>query len=228
MTNRGLFACVLLLSAPAGCAYSNYQSAKMMPAGNSQLGVAVSSYGYQSELSGDEEAVEIFGSHAMSDKLELGGKFVWFAIEDNNSFDFLVVPKYSLIPDKLALIVPAGLILVTGDDGGGTETDNAWMVLPGVVYTLPLGEFFELDLAGKPALFFEDDFSDYNIGVAANVGVRFSQPGQRWALFPEIGVMWDDDLENNDDYFLHFGLAFTWQLGQMQAAPAAAAPAPPP
>jgi hypothetical protein len=115
MTNRGLFVCVLLLSAPAGCAISNYQSAKMMPAGNTQLGAAISSYGYQTDSgSGDTEAVELFGSHAMSDKLELGGKFVFFNIDDNSTFNFLVVPKYSLIPDKLALIIPAGLILVTG------------------------------------------------------------------------------------------------------------------
>jgi hypothetical protein len=229
MTNRGMVLSVLLLSAPAGCAYSNYQSAKMMPTGNTQLGVAISSYGYQSDVSGDEEAIELFGSHAMSDKFEIGGKFVWFTIEDNQSFDFLVVPKYSLIPDKLALIVPAGLILVTGDGGGGTtETDNAWMVLPGVVYTLPLSEYFELDLSGKPALFFEDDFGDYNVGVAANVGVRVTPPGQRWAVFPEVGVMWDDDLDNNDDYFLQFGLAFTWELGQIRQPATATAQAAPP
>jgi hypothetical protein len=102
------------------------------------------------------------------------------------------------------------------------------MILPGVVYSMPLSEYFELDLAGKPTVLLEDDFSDYDIGVAANVGVRFSQPGQRWAVFPEVGVMWNDDFDSNDDYVLHFGLAFTWQLGPMQAAPAAAAPAPPP
>jgi hypothetical protein len=213
----------ILLLCVSGCAYSNFQSARLLPAGSTSVGGAVSFYGYQGDFSGDEEAVELFGSYGMSDKFELGGKFAWFAIEDNDTFDVLVVPKYALIPDKLALTIPAGIILGTGDD-----TDNAWMVLPGVVYSIPLAEYFELNLSGKPAFFFQDDFSDYNVAVAGNIGVRVAQPGQRWAIFPEIGVMWDDDLEEDDDYLLHIGLAFTWQLGPAPAAPAPAPAAPGP
>lgn len=223
-TRAAAVALVALLVPAAGCAYSNYQSARMLPTGGTSVGAAISQYGIQGgDVSGDEEAVEVMASHGISDKVELGGKLAWFLIEDADSFNFLFVPKLSLIPDQLALTVPAGLILVTGDASDGDDT--AWLLMPTVVFSQVLSEYFELDLAAKPVIGFENDFGDSDVAFAANVGVRVTPPGQRWGLHPEIGIMWDDDMGDEGDYYLQLGLAFVYELGPARAsAPAAAAP----
>jgi len=211
-----------LLSAQAGCAYSSYQSARMLPRGGTELAAAVTQYGFQGEGGADEEAFEVMATHGVSDQLELGGKVTWFTIDNADTFDFLFVPKYSLIPDTLAVTVPAGLILVTGD----SSNDNAWLLMPGLLYSRVLNEYFELHLAGKPVVEFSDNFDDYQISAAANIGIRLTPPGQRWALHPEVGIFWDEDFgsDGNPDYGLAIGFAFVYLLGPDRATAPAPAP----
>jgi hypothetical protein len=198
-----------------GCAYSNFQTAKMLPPGGTSVTAALSSYGLQAdEGGGDEEALEVIVSHGMNEKLELGGKLTWFTIEDADSFNALVIPKYSLVPDTLALAIPAGLVIVTGDN----DSDNGWLLMPGLIYTRTLNEYFELDAAAKPVIQLADDFSDNNTSFALNLGVRLTPPGQRWAIFPEVGFMFDDDLD--EGYYLHFGIGVSFETGPERAAAA--------
>jgi hypothetical protein len=236
MRTRGVYRAVIIalvaLLAPAGCAFSSYQRAPMLPAGATQVGLAVNSYEFHADGgSGGSESVEVMGSYGINDKFELGGKFAWFNEMDTNLFNLLVSPKLSLVPNVLALTAQSGVLLSDGDGA-----DNAWLSMPGVVFTQRLSDMFELDLTGKAVLGFSDNFDDYNIAGAINAGLRLSLPGQAWAVMPEIGVLYDDDSQDtggSTGYFLQLGFAFTYQFGGVQPAPPKTtapppAPMPPP
>ncbi len=212
--------CVLAAAAMMGCSFSNYQSAKMLPRGGTSVTGAFSFYSYdEGDGSADDEAIEIIASHGLTEQVELGGKLVWFTVEEGNAFNFLAVPKISLLPDRLALTIPAGMIVIEGMD----DVDNAWMATPGLVFTQTLSPDFDLDVAAKPVFTFEDNFDDYNVAAAINIAIRLSPAGSAWALHPEFGLMYDDDSEGpsgDTGYFMQIGFAFTYEILPQGAAPA--------
>jgi hypothetical protein len=225
---RATLVALVALSAAAGCAHSNYQTAKMLPPGGAQIGAAVNSYGYHADDgSADTEGFEAMGSYGISDQFELGGKFAYMGEEGVDAFNILLAPKFSLIPDKLAITAQTGIVLLTGDD----EVENIWLTMPGVVFTHTFSPMFDLTVNPKLVLTFADDFDDSNFAVGTNLGLRFAPEGQRWSITPEIGFLYDDDaIEEENGYFLQIGLGFSWQLGDLgpRAAPPPPPQAPPP
>src|SRR4029079_18439584 len=95
----------------------------------------------------------------------------------------------------------------------------------GIVYTMPVGEGTEVNLAAKAVLEIKDDFSDSNLAGALNIGFRWTLPGTRVSAFPEVGLLLDNDEVGTDNhgYFIQIGLAIQLDLGP-QAPPAAATP----
>jgi serine/threonine protein kinase len=167
---------VLALSTPAGCAYSSYQSAKMLPAGATRVGGALNNYGYYE--SGDNVStggIEAMVSHGVSDSFALGGKLAWSNQMDVNAFNILVAPKLSLKPDVLAFTAQSGIVLFSGDG----SSENIWSTMPGVVFTHSFTSKLDLDVAGKLVLMFSDNFDDHN--VAGSPRCRRGRSGPRSA-----------------------------------------------
>ena len=231
-------ALVLSCALIGACSFSSYQSARMLPQGASSVGIAVNSYSYNVEgESPDDESIEVMASHGISDTVEIGGKIAWFSGDGYDVLNFLATPKVSIIPNQLAFVAPTGFILFSIEESGINDSENIWMTTPGVVYTMGIANDFVLDLTGKLVALFQDDFDDYNIAGAANVGFRFAPAGQAWSVGPEIGFMYDEDSIDEDDtgYFLQFGLGFHYQFGATNSAtpssalpPPGGAPPPPP
>jgi hypothetical protein len=211
----------------AGCAYSSYQSAKIMPQGGTSVTGAVTQYGYHGDMSQNETAFELMGSHAVTDAFELGGKFSFFSDEGVRSYNLLVAPKVGIIPAQLAFTAPTGMVLFTSEEDIGDDTENLWMTQPGLVFSVPFNPFVELDLAGKWVMMFSDDLSENNGAVAANAGVRFTLPNTTMSVMPEVGVLWDNDEydTNETEYFLQIGFAFSYEFLPPGAMMPAAAPA---
>ena len=166
------------------------------------------------------------GAYGISDKFELGGKFTWMGEMGTDVFNFLVAPKISLIPEKLAVTAQTGLILVNSDGDTGGELNNAWLTMPGVVFTHSFSSMIDLTVNPKAVLTFSDNFDEYNVAGGVNLAVRLAPAGERWSVMPEVGFLYDDDTDGTlgGGYFLQIGLGFSWQLGDL--GPAAPAPAP--
>jgi hypothetical protein len=217
------------LSAAAGCSFSSFHTAKMLPQGATRVGGGINIYSFRGDGgSVDTNGYEVTASHGFSDKLELGGKFM-FARESStgdgsvNFFNLLLAPKVSLIPDQLAFTAESGIVLASSSDET-TDVNNIWHAMPGVVFTQTLNPQFDLNVAGKLVLQFEDDFDDYNVAVATNIGLRFLIPDTSVAIFPELGLMYEDD-NSEDGYFMQLGFAVQYTFGGPPAAPPPA-PAP--
>jgi hypothetical protein len=218
MQNMGA-SLVAALVVASGCAFSSYQTAKNLPAGNTRLGVAINQYGVQAEGGGgDTEGFEAMGAYGISDQFELGGKVAYMSEEGADIFNVLLTPKIAITPGVLAVVAQTGMVIVSADEDDD-ELNNAWLTMPGIVYTHQFNQDLGLDVTAKVIAAFQDDFDDYNLGGGANIGVRITPGGSRWAIVPEFGFMYDDDADDLDvDWFSQFGLAFTYELG----------PAPPP
>jgi hypothetical protein len=227
MLTRGVSCAAIValvaLSASAGCAFSSYQTAKMLPQGGTRVGAGISNYSYHVDGdSGDSTAFEFTGSHGLMPNFELGAKFGFFSEQDSQFYNLLLSPKLSLIPDVLALTAQTGIMFADADDA-----DNIWLTMPGVIYTYALSDQAELDLTAKLMAQFADDFSENNFAGALNFGFRWTPPGHRFSLFPEIGFAYDDDaLDEGGDtgYFIQFGFAFQFDFGPQAAPPPAQQP----
>ena len=222
---------LVALSASAGCSFSSFHTAKMLPQGATRVGGGINIYSFRGDGgSVDTNGYEVTASHGFSDKLELGGKFM-FAREASpgegsvNFFNLMVAPKLSLIPEVLAFTAESGIIMASSSDDS-VDVNNIWQTMPGVVFTQTLNEQFDLNVAGKLVLQFEDDFGDYNMAIATNVGLRFLIPDTNVVIFPELGIMYEDD-NTEDGYFMQLGFAVQYTFGAPAALPPPApAPAP--
>ncbi len=200
----------------------------MLPQGTTRVTGALSSY--HASFDGDdfgEPGYEVLAMHGLSDKLELGGKFAYFDVgfgdDDMNIFHLMAIPKVSLIPDQLAVVVPVGLM--TSDEDGA---NNVYQVIPGVVYSQQLNPDFEVDVTGHTLILINDEFDDTLHYFGANIGLQLSPGGAAWAIHPEFGLLIPvGDAAGEEgggggglapDYFFHFGFAFHYRFGGAQAA----------
>jgi hypothetical protein len=237
MSTRGITRAALValvaLSASAGCAFSSYHTAKMLPQGATRVGGGISFYSLQADDgSGDTQGYELMASHGLSDKVELGGKLVLVTEEEMGErvtfYNLFASPKVSVVPDTVAFTAESGIILATGSD----DTENIWQTMPGIVFTHTFNEMFALNLAGKAVLQFSDNFDDHNVAVATNIGFGILIPDSKVTLFPELGFMYDDD--QDEGYFMQFGFAVHYEFGgapapaPMPMAPTAPVAPPPP
>ena len=148
---------------------------------------------------------------------ELGGRLSYYPVEEQDSVLLMVQPKLGIMPRKLAVILPAGLVL--------TDEDHGWELTPGVLYTHFFTPNVSLETAGKLLIAIQDDFGDSNTLVGANVGMRFVPNGGRWGLQPEFGFYIDP---NEDGAFTQLGVAFVYELGPRDPDRMGPPPGPPP
>lgn len=215
MTNvfaRGIALGVGIVALGLGaCANSSYQSAKMLSPGTNRVSAAVTNYSaYLEDNNSGETGFELMGARGFSEKLELGGKLTYMSFsgfgESQSALTALFVPKYSLTPDKLAIVVPVGAIIA--------EDDHAYELMPSVVYTRDLLKDVDLHLSGQVLIASNSDLDDSELYLGGTLGVAVSPGGAPWALHPELGFLIPTgDQADLIDYYIHFGLAFHYRFG---------------
>jgi len=218
----GAAAVLLIAALQAGCGMSSYQTARNLPRGATSLTAAVNSNSYWLTVDGDTHSTarnsfDAMASHGISETFEMGGRVSYYPVEDQDSVLLMAQPKLGIMPRKLAVILPAGIVLA--DDGHG------WELTPGVLYTHFFTPNVSLETAGKLLIAINDDFDDSNTLVGANVGMRFVPNGGRWGLQPEFGFYIDP---NEDGAFTQLGIAFVYELGPRDPDRMAGATAGPP
>lgn len=187
----------------SGCySYSNFQSAKLLEPGRTSITPSASYNTFQEPGgSGDGEiddwVLDFQIRGGVTPRFELGAKFSRIRTEDG--FQFIAIdPKVALEPGHLAFSCPFGTFF-----GNGIESDL--QVHPTLIARWPLEPGrSELNAAFKLLLFYTDPDSDAL--VAFNVGPRISSDLDRWAIQPELGLLFNP---GDDGYFLQFGVGVT-------------------
>jgi hypothetical protein len=115
-------------------------------------------------------------------------------------------PKFGLMKDRLALLIPSGVYL-----GGGIEPLETFQIQPAFLETVLLSPQFELNASQRLILPFNPDlFTWLNLGF----GVGLSTDLDRWAILPEISYSISLD---GQEPILSYGVALVMFSGQSGA-----------
>jgi len=185
---------------------ANVQDARMVGQGN------VRAAGFWSGLNGteeDEKAADEFGALlgvglGEKSELQLRVERIDLADEDDGYQFMSLGPKFGLVEDQLALLVPFGFYF--GED---IEMADTFQIQPAILGTIPVSQAFEVNASGRVALPFDSDLFTWAI---FGFGVGFSPDLDRWAILPEISYSIALDEEDADSYF-GYGLALTIRTG---------------
>jgi len=112
-------------------------------------------------------------------------------------------PKFSLVKDRLAVSLPVGFAF-----GEGLDIEETWQFHPTVLITFPVSNGFEINTSAKALIPLR---GEQNTLYAANLGLGFSPDLRRWAVRPEVGILFDTD---GDGFYLHFSLGLTYAFGK--------------
>lgn len=183
-----------------GCySYSNYQSAKLLEPGRSAITPSASFNTFHAEGGGgeiDDWVFDVQFRGGVSRHFEIGAKFSHIDVGDGYHF-IAIDPKYALDPERVAFSCPFGTFF-------GNDIESDLQVHPTIIARFPLEPGrSELNAAVKMLLFFTDTDSDALVGF--NFGPRFSSDLDRWAIHPEIGLLFNP---GDDGHFVQFGNGF--------------------
>lgn len=193
----------------AGCVpyVADQQSARMLPARGIELNGSYSTVSFRNE--GESEHVQDqFGArfaYGLSDRTEL--RFTYERIELDDDFEadglnlFGAGVKLGLVPERLALYVPVGMM--TGED---LESGDTWTVAPTLLGTWRASPQFELNPSVKAIYPFAAE--DPEVFLGFHLGAGISTDLDRWAVRPEVGAVINP---GDDGTVLGFTLGFSFR-----------------
>ena len=186
---------------------ANLQDARMVGKGNVRVTgfwSGLNDTGEDGEKVADEYGAMLgFGS---SDRTEIQVRFERIAFADgDDGYQFLSIgPKFGLVEDRLALLVPGGVYV--GEDIGWVETIQ---FQPALMGSLPVSRNFEFNTAARFILPLDPDlFTWFNVGF----GVGLSSDLDRWAILPEVSYSICLD-EGEVDPIFSYGVALVFLPG---------------
>jgi hypothetical protein len=172
--------------AATGCA-SSYQTASLVGAGRTTVSGALA----RSQLNGDGEAEDagdwsgdLQVRHGVTDTVELGVHYTG----TNGAHAVAVDPKFSIVPDKIAVSLPVAVLFSDQDrdmEYGGL------VVTPTLFFGAPVTpNKVELVVAPKLMMVFPDsDDAQSDQWFAVSAGARLSADLRKWALLPEVSII---------------------------------------
>lgn len=171
---RGACVAALTLTATGCLPYASFQSAHLTEPGTRDLTVAVSRS--QEPHSGGDDGwttVDAIVRGPIGSRADWGVRFSVSGTQGSSSLVFGGDIRTAAVPDYLAIAIPVYIPV---------SSPSVVFFAPGLIASLPLGPWFEINAAAKVFLLREQNelFSAYNLGMA--VGRRGG-----FVLRPEIG-----------------------------------------
>lgn len=203
-----LLALALLGLGACTAPFSDQQSARVLPGGETELGAHYSSYTFTFE--GETESVQsdlgLQLAHGVGSGVDLRLRYGYlsadnpFTADEFNLHALSLGPKFRLSEDAISFYSPFGVAF--GED---IDSASSWVWLPTVLLSSEYGQALETTLGLKAVVPFEDASGTL---LAANFGLAFGPDIRRFAIRPEFGLMFDPGEEG---FFAQFsiGLSFS-------------------
>jgi len=166
--------------------FSEYQSARLLLPGESELGVHYSPVWLGSDFDYTRTINDLGFQLGMgvADGLELRVRYdrLWFREQPiGEGFSYVVfTPKFRIVKDRLALLLPISF-------SAEKYIERKWVFAPGLIYGIPLGQHAEINVASSYLLPFDKE--DTRL-VSFNLGVAIRNLGN-WVLRPETGMLFN-------------------------------------
>jgi hypothetical protein len=192
---RLLFALLWATLADVACVpvFSDFQSAKLVGRDHVEVTPSASTVSSSSDGHVQDEFGLQFGT-GVRDGMDLRAGYVHAAGVNGVGFG----PKIAVVKDRLALALPVGFAF-----GEGVAISETWTAHPTLLLTQPVTRRLEVNASAKALIPLTDDL-DATL-VAFNVGLGIGNL-QKWAIRPEIGLLFDP---GERGHFTQFGLGVT-------------------
>jgi hypothetical protein len=183
------FLALMLAVAAAGCApvFSDLQSAKLVGKGRVEFTPGFSSV-YSSENGGSDHVQNHAGiqvAAGVHDAVDVRVRYERVTVEGESGVNVLAFgPKVRLFKGWASAYVPIGFAF-----GGGIDAGKSWAVHPTLLLTGQLHPTVEVNWSAKYLVPLHEEGGD-NL-VAFNVGLGLGPPDGRWAIRPELGMLFD-------------------------------------
>lgn len=186
------------LLACSGCySFSSYQTAHTLQPGEISITPSVSRFQFTYQRSKPEDGdwtVELQARAGLGRNFDCGLKVSRIFLEDG--YEFVAIdPKVALVPDRVAFSMPVGTFIIR-------DLDDKIQIHPTLIFSAPSkGNHSEIAFAAKALIFLDRSASGQRSSagtkslLAFDLGARFSTDLNTWAVHPEIGVLFDPDLD---------------------------------
>jgi hypothetical protein len=192
----------------AGCApvSSDLQSARLAGTGRIEItpGATANTLHSDGESEGVQNHFGLQVATGISERIDLRFRYERIELdgEESSSLNGLGVgPKFSIVPDRLALNLPIGFAF----GGEVDEASETFQFHPTVLGTLSLTPWLEMTGAAKAIIPLNQDDSD--VLTAFNLGLGLGPDLARWVVRPEVGFVFNPGEEG---YYRHLSLGFTY------------------
>lgn len=199
---RSLAALILILPF-TGCVapFSEMQGAGMVGPGRTEITPAYSYVQWSDE--GEREKVQDdFALHVatgLNQRTDLRMRYEMVKLDENVVHVLAAGPKFSVLPQRLALYTPVGFGF-----GSDVESSETWQFHPTLLYTMPVSPQLEVNTSAKAQIPLnagdEDNLLAFNLGLAMGPDLA------EWAIRPEVGMLINP---GEDGSFWHFSLGFS-------------------
>jgi len=192
-----LACCVAVLMLPGCIPFSSFQSARIVPTGQTQALASLSRLDYGTHGGSERDAWSCLDARG---RIGLGAHFdasfgMTTALRSGNSGASGAIGgdlRYGPWPDHLALVLPVSIILATVE------------VAPGFVATVPVHDRWDISVAARRNLF----VWPFEGGPlwSCNLGLGIPVPRSQWTMRPEVGLFFSSSSFHNAHLFAGIGL----------------------
>lgn len=195
---------LILLLAAVQCApvFSEMQSAKLVHKGQVEATGLYSNVGFAEDGEGDhlQNHIGLRVAYGVSNQLNLRmGYENVFESGENGVHVFGIGAKVPIIRDRIAVYLPIGTAF-----GSNISTSDSWQIQPTALFTVPITSNIEFNPSAKWLIPFGNDQESL---VALNFGAGVSTDINKWALRPEIGLLYDP---GSGGHFTHYSIGFSF------------------
>ncbi len=199
------FFCWLLL--PIACqqcapVFSEMQSARLVGKGQVEATGLYSNVGFAEDGEADhiQNHAGVRVAYGVSDQfnIRVGYENV-FESGETGAHVVGIGAKIPIIRNRIAAYLPIGTAF-----GGNISTSESWQMQPTVLFTVPVTNNIEFNPSAKWLFPFS---SNQNNLVAFNFGAGLSTDINRWALRPEIGLLYDP---GSGGHFTQYSVGFSF------------------
>lgn len=132
---------------------------------------------------------------------------------DPTGIDYIsVVPKVAIVPRKFAVLLPISRYTYTDEFEGQKERYNINSIAPQLLYTATTPKNkFDFTLGAKGDYTFSSDNGEHesDFFVGATMGAGFSSNLDKWAIRPEVGILFKPGESGN---YWSYGVAAQFVL----------------
>lgn len=186
---------------------TTFESARTLGTNNMELMGAYSHYlaAYEGETETVNNNYGVRLGYGLGERTDLKFRYEYLNSDMDesgaNASYLELYPKFNLIKNRLAAMLPVGVYLY-----GDKDTESTFVLSPRVMFSHTFNQYFEVTLGSKVDIYLEEDADPalgFNLGFGVGKDVRSSL-----VVRPEVGLLFDPQDASGKYWSFGIGLSY--------------------